>query len=102
MPFLPELEAASQAGTTISSQRAVPGLPAVRSAAPPPLIFALICSPRAPSPLISTSHTANFSFLSLFFLHELVFHVSNCSFMFQLRTKDRTNTSSREGGVLFS
>lgn len=53
----------SQRGTTFSSDRAVQGLPEVRSA-PPPLSPTSLCShlplllTLCPSPLISASHTA--------------------------------------------
>lgn len=76
----------SQPGTTFSSDRAVPGLPVVKSGAPPhrshlPLLLTLC-------PLASyLCFTQPFFLFS--FQYELVFHKSNCSFKFQLRIKDR-------------
>lgn len=55
----------SQPGTTFSSDKAVPGLPVVRSAASP--LLSLLSSPSSPHPvppnLLSLLHTHLFFFL---------------------------------------
>lgn len=76
----------SQPGTTLGSDRAVPGpswgqecqalSPYISSPTPPP--------PRCPRPLISSSHTPPY-----ILFYELAFGVSNCSFKVPVKEKNK-------------